>query len=149
MSDLSEKEMAVHNEKIRKLTHRECLPILPKFSDFYAAFKSNKEASTKEGLLRYAYYLAFDEKNCDYVKLHDSSLDNVDALEVPLVSASFVCPYPPGCMVLVFGQLITQDSIDFLRKIDITEIHGYEPELGLRVFRQEALEKFQLSPGCA
>ena len=56
-----------------------------------------------------------------------------------LVSASFVIPYPPGFPVLVPGQVINKEIIDFLIAIDVKEIHGYRPELGLRVFTDAAL----------
>ena len=56
-----------------------------------------------------------------------------------MVSASFVIPYPPGFPVLVPGQVINHEIIDFLLAIDVKEIHGYRPELGLRVFTDAAL----------
>ena len=56
-----------------------------------------------------------------------------------MVSASFVIPYPPGFPVLVPGQVINHEIIDFLLAIDVKEIHGYRPELGLRVFTDTAL----------
>ena len=56
-----------------------------------------------------------------------------------LVSASFVIPYPPGFPVLVPGQVIDHEIVDFLIAIDVKEIHGYRPELGLRVFTDAAL----------
>ena len=56
-----------------------------------------------------------------------------------LVSASFVIPYPPGFPVLVPGQVINREIVDFLIAIDVKEIHGYRPELGLRVFTDAAL----------
>ena len=56
-----------------------------------------------------------------------------------LVSASFVIPYPPGFPVLVPGQVINHEIIDFLLALDVKEIHGYRPELGLRIFSDAAL----------
>jgi arginine decarboxylase len=41
--------------------------------------------------------------------------------------------------VLVPGQVINHEIIDFLIAIDVKEIHGYRPELGLRVFVEAAL----------
>ena len=43
-----------------------------------------------------------------------------------LVSANFVIPYPPGFPIMVPGQVLTQETIDFMRKLDVKEIHGYE-----------------------
>jgi len=50
-----------------------------------------------------------------------------------------VIPYPPGFPVLVPGQVINQEIVNFLLAIDVKEIHGYRPELGLRVFTDAAL----------
>jgi arginine decarboxylase len=57
-----------------------------------------------------------------------------------VVCARFVTPYPPGFPVLVPGQVITSEILDYLLALDVTEIHGYEPEFGLRVFRKAALD---------
>ena len=57
------------------------------------------------------------------------------------MSTTFVVPYPPGFPVLVPGQSVSADIIQFLLKLDVKEIHGYRPELGLSVFTQEALER--------
>ncbi len=43
----------------------------------------------------------------------------------PLVSANFVIPYPPGFPIMVPGQVITREIIDFMRKLDVKEIHGF------------------------
>jgi arginine decarboxylase len=56
-----------------------------------------------------------------------------------LVSASFVIPYPPGFPVLVPGQVINEEIINFLLAIDVKEIHGYREELGLVVFTESTL----------
>ena len=57
-----------------------------------------------------------------------------------IVSAIFVIPYPPGFPILVPGQVLSREILDFLRKLDVTEIHGLRPELGLRVFKESTLE---------
>lgn len=51
-----------------------------------------------------------------------------------LVSTTFVVPYPPGFPVLVPGQLVSKEIIYFLAQLDVKEIHGYNPDLGLSVF---------------
>ena len=58
-----------------------------------------------------------------------------------LVSANFVIPYPPGFPIMVPGQVITQETIDFMRKLDVKEIHGYDASEGLKLVRPEALAK--------
>jgi arginine decarboxylase len=54
-----------------------------------------------------------------------------------LVSANFVIPYPPGFPILVPGQVVTQETIDFMRKLDVKEIHGYEHARGLKLIRPD------------
>jgi arginine decarboxylase len=56
-----------------------------------------------------------------------------------LVSATFVIPYPPGFPVLVPGQVVSEEIIQFLLALDVTEIHGYRPELGLKIFTEKVL----------
>ena len=51
------------------------------------------------------------------------------------MSANFVIPYPPGFPIMVPGQVITQETIDFMRKLDVKEIHGYERARGLKLIR--------------
>ena len=58
-----------------------------------------------------------------------------------LVSANFVIPYPPGFPIMVPGQVITADTIDFMRKLDVKEIHGYDASLGLKLLKTTMLEK--------
>jgi len=89
------------------------------------------------GDLRAAYFLAYKEERCRHVKLQEATEALAKGDE--LVSASFVIPYPPGFPVLVPGQVINTEIIDFLIAIDVKEIHGYRPELGLRVFTDAAL----------
>jgi len=56
-----------------------------------------------------------------------------------LVSAKFVIPYPPGFPILVPGQVVTQETITFMRKLDVKEIHGYNAAMGLECLAPDAL----------
>ena len=58
-----------------------------------------------------------------------------------LVSASFVIPYPPCFPIMVPGQVITLEIIDFMRKLDVKEIYRYDATEALKLVRQEALAK--------
>jgi arginine decarboxylase len=42
---------------------------------------------------------------------------------------------------MVPGQVITADTIQFMRKLDVKEIHGYHAEKGLRLLLSTALPK--------
>jgi arginine decarboxylase len=57
------------------------------------------------------------------------------------VSTGFVVPYPPGFPVLVPGQVVSKQILYFLAQLDVKEIHGYNPDLGLSVFTEDALKR--------
>ncbi|MBP7242228.1 aminotransferase class I/II-fold pyridoxal phosphate-dependent enzyme [Amaricoccus sp.] len=114
------------------------LPPLPDFSRFHDAFRT--DAVTAAGDIRAAFYLSYDEANCDYSDLH-GGLDAAMDAGREVVSASFIIPYPPGFPILVPGQVISREILAFMRALDVSEIHGYRPELGLRVFTAEALAR--------
>jgi len=40
---------------------------------------------------------------------------------------------------LVPGQVISQEILEFMLALDVKEIHGYQPELGLQIFNDTAL----------
>jgi arginine decarboxylase len=113
------------------------LPPLPDFSRFHDTFR--RGTTTPEGDIRSAFFLAYDDTNCDYLQL-DGSINTAMESGQEIVSASFIIPYPPGFPILVPGQVISKEILAFMRALDVTEIHGYRPELGLRVFTQEALK---------
>ena len=40
---------------------------------------------------------------------------------------------------MVPGQVITKETIDFMRKLDVKEIHGYQAALGLELIKPDRL----------
>ena len=58
-----------------------------------------------------------------------------------LESAAFVTPYPPGFPILVPGQIVTKDILDYLTAVDVNEIHGFDATRGLLVFREDVLRQ--------
>jgi arginine decarboxylase len=90
--------------------------------------------------MRSAFFRAYDGNACDFVPL-DDKLQAAVARGVEYVSAGFVTPYPPGFPVLVPGQVVSEAIVDYLLALDVKEIHGFEPELGLRIFRPEIFEE--------
>jgi arginine decarboxylase len=40
---------------------------------------------------------------------------------------------------MVPGQVITPETIEFMRKLDVKEIHGYQAALGLQLIKPERL----------
>ncbi|WP_439156463.1 aminotransferase class I/II-fold pyridoxal phosphate-dependent enzyme [Yoonia sp.] len=134
LDDASRMEKLAFEKRVRNLT--ENYPPLPDFSRFHEAFRPDE--LTSEGDIRTAYYLAYDEANCDYLELDGSLKDALDAGQ-EVVSASFIIPYPPGFPILVPGQVISKEILAFMRALDVNEIHGYRADLGLRVFTADAL----------
>ncbi len=72
------------------------VPDLPNFSRFHDAFRENAKAVSNEGHMRPAFFMAYDEANCEYVKLASKDIDDRLKNGPELVSANFVIPYPPG-----------------------------------------------------
>jgi len=134
LADMSPAERAAHERAVRRLTAPSAA--LPDFSGFHPAFRSSVVG---EGDVRAAFFRAFADGVSEYVPLADAAA----ALEAgrPLVSTRFVVPYPPGFPILVPGQLVSPQIVEFMRKLDVKEVHGYRPDRGLAVFTAEALER--------
>ena len=143
--DASPPERRIQERRVRALT--EDLPPLPDFSRFHDAFRRDPTGDTPEGDLRAAYFLSYDDAACEYLGLRDGGLDAALDAGRDVVSTSFIIPYPPGFPILVPGQVVSREIVDFMRALDVREIHGYRPELGLRVFTEAALGAEPLAVG--
>jgi arginine decarboxylase len=117
----------------------EDVPGLPNFSRFHDRFRTDPTGKTLEGDMRSAFYMAYREECCEHLGLDDPEIDRRIQEGPPLVSANFVIPYPPGFPIMVPGQVIEADTIEFMRKLDVKEIHGYDATLGLKLLRPDAL----------
>jgi arginine decarboxylase len=122
------------------------VPDLPNFSHFHEAFRKDAGKRTNEGDIRGGFFSAYNAEGCEYIPLSHPDIDKRLKNGPELVSASFVIPYPPGFPIMVPGQVITQETIDFMRKLDVKEIHGYDASEGLKLIRQDALAKIQGKP---
>jgi len=120
----------------------EDVPDLPDFSRFHDAFRENPKGATNEGHMRDAYYLAYDASAREYVKLDSAEIEQRLDNGPELVSAKFVIPYPPGFPIMVPGQVITRETVTFMRKLDVKEIHGYDAAAGLELLTPDALAAF-------
>ncbi|NNE88048.1 MAG: aminotransferase class I/II-fold pyridoxal phosphate-dependent enzyme [Silicimonas sp.] len=138
LDDASKMERLSFEKRVTALVEQ--VPPLPDFSRFHDAFRSGKE--TPEGDIRSAFFLAYNEDNCDYLDLDDALMARLEAGE-EMVSASFIIPYPPGFPILVPGQVISPEILSFMRALDVSEIHGYRPDLGLRIFTNKALKELK------
>lgn len=115
------------------------VPDLPNFSRFHEAFRKDAGKLTPEGDMRTAFFMAYDESACEYVPLNGPEIDKRLTNGPDLVSANFVIPYPPGFPIMVPGQVLTAETIGFMRKLDVKEIHGYEAARGLKLIKPDAL----------
>ena len=141
--DASHVQARLHRAAVARLTSE--LPPLPDFSEFHEAFRPSP--ATPEGDMRTPFFLAYNEDNIEYLRIADGEVDDAMASGRRLVAARFVIPYPPGFPILVPGQVVSADILAFMKKLDITEIHGYREELGLPVFTQQALEQVSIALG--
>ncbi len=117
----------------------EDVPDLPNFSRFHDRFRDDAKGATIEGDMRTAFYMAYEHDGCEHVKLASAEIDKRLKSGPPMVSANFVIPYPPGFPIMVPGQVIDAGAIEFMRKLDVKEIHGYDASLGLKLLAPAAL----------
>lgn len=99
----------------------------------------------RDGDMREPFYLSYDEENVEYFSL-DEAIKRVRQGHV-LVGSSFIIPYPPGFPIAVPGQILSEAIIEFMIKIDVKEIHGFDVKLGLRCFKQSLLRSMMQSRG--
>lgn len=136
---LSTKEKELRDKRIYSLTKE--VPPLPDFSYFHHSFQA--VPGVPGGNLREAYFLAYKEQNYEYVPLTEC----LPIMEKgrKLVASTFVIPYPPGFPVLVPGQVVSEEIINFMTALDVSEIHGYRSDLGLRVFKDKVLDRHKIT----
>src|SRR6516165_7009935 len=118
----------------------EDVPDLPNFSCFHNTFREDSASITSEGDMRSAFFGAYREEQCEHVKLASPEIDKRLKDGPELVSANFVIPYPPGFPIMVPGQVLNAETIEFMRKLDVKEIHGYTAALGLKLLNPAFLK---------
>ena len=79
------------------------VPDLPNFSRFHDVFRDDPGGASNEGHMREAFFMAYDEANCEFLRLASPEIDARLKKGPPLVSANFVIPYPPGFPIMVPG----------------------------------------------
>jgi len=123
----------------RARTLMEDVPDLPDFSCFHDVFRDDPSGPANIGHIREAFYMAYDAANCEFLKVASPAIDERLKAGPELVSANFVIPYPPGFPIMVPGQVIAPETIAFMRKLDVKEIHGYHANQGLKLLTPQAL----------
>ena len=116
------------------------VPNLPNFSSFFSHFRENPSSKTSEGDMRLAFFAAYREDQCEHLKLFSPEIDKRLKEGPELVSANFVIPYPPGFPIMVPGQVINAETIEFMRKLDVKEIHGFSAALGFKLLNPAAIQ---------
>ena len=122
------------------------VPDLPNFSCFFERFREDPSSKTSEGDMRTAFFAAYREEQCEHMKLSSPEIDKRLKEGPELVSANFVIPYPPGFPIMVPGQVINAQTIEFMRKLDVKEIHGFSAALGLKLLNPAFLRSLK-APG--
>ena len=122
------------------------VPDLPNFSCFFERFREDPSSKTSEGDMRSAFFAAYREEQCEHMKLSSPEIDKRLKEGPELVSANFVIPYPPGFPIMVPGQVINAQTIEFMRKLDVKEIHGFSAALGLKLLNPAFLRSVK-APG--
>jgi arginine decarboxylase len=136
-------ERAAFDARVRNLM--EDVPELPNFSRFHDGYRADPSSQTLEGDMRSAFFAAYDEAGCEYVPLMDARIDERLSDGPEMVSANFVIPYPPGFPIMVPGQVIDRSTIDFMRKLDVKEIHGYNATRGIKLIKLSAIPEARSS----
>jgi arginine decarboxylase len=130
-------DRALQQRRIEEITQD--LPHLPDFSEFDIAFRPDDAG--RFGDMRAAFYAGYEEADREHVLIGAAGRRLAEGKT--LVSTTFVVPYPPGFPVLVPGQVVSKEIIYFLAQLDVKEIHGYNPDLGLSVFTEQALVRME------
>jgi arginine decarboxylase len=137
VSEMGLGERARFEQRVKRLTAASTSQ--PDFSGFHEVFRDHSGAEeTPEGDVRRAFYLSYNDANCEYLT-DEEIVAKLDA-GIDVVSATFVTPYPPGFPVLVPGQVFSREILAFIRDLDTPEIHGYQPDFGFRVYTEKAIE---------
>ncbi len=136
-------DRALHRRHVEEITQD--LPHLPDFSEFDVAFRPVDACIF--GDMRSAFYAGYEESDREHVLIGMAGRRLAEGKT--LVSTTFVVPYPPGFPVLVPGQVVSKEIIYFLAQLDVKEIHGYNPDLGLSVFTEAALARMEAQRSAA
>jgi arginine decarboxylase len=134
-STASKDNRALQQRRVEEITKD--LPPLPDFSEFDSAFRP--DGAIPVGDMRAAFYAGYEESDREHVLLGAAARRLAEGKT--LVSTAFVVPYPPGFPVLVPGQVVSKEILYFLAQLDVKEIHGYNPDLGLSVFTDAAVAR--------
>ncbi len=113
-------------------------PALPVFTAFHLSFTDPASQAISVGNIRAAYYRARVQGSTSYLMPTEDIARSIES-GAQYVSALLVTPYPPGCPILLPGQIISAEVIRYIIFVKNYEIHGYDQSLGLLIFTDEGL----------
>lgn len=102
-------------------------------------------AYIRDGDVREPFYLSYDEEHVEYFTL-DEAIARIREGNM-LVGSTFIIPYPPGFPIAVPGQILSEAIVEYMIKIDVKEIHGFDAHLGLRCFKDSLLRNMMQARG--
>lgn len=132
LAERFEDEQAQRDPEITR-SRDDDMPPLPDFSAFADGYDAGD--GLPDGDLRTAFFEGQRRGAVEHVQPEELRRRVEQGLRP--VSGGFVTPYPPGFPVLVPGQVITAEILDFMSALDTREIHGYDPARGYRVLKGE------------
>jgi len=119
----------------REFSERKAIPTAAKF---HRSFLEVGDIRLNAGVTRRAAELGRSEENVRYIVVDEELIKQV-AEGYEIVSATMITPYPPGYPILLHGQIASQEVLEYLQDLQEEEVHGYDRECGLRVFKDSAL----------
>ena len=73
--------------------------------------------------------MAYDDDGCEHLKLMSPEIDKRLAVRAAAgLGATSSSPTRPASRSWCPGQVIKADTIEFMRKLDVKEIHGYDAQ---------------------
>ncbi|WP_404501334.1 aminotransferase class I/II-fold pyridoxal phosphate-dependent enzyme [Arthrobacter sp. GAS37] len=119
-------------------------PPLPDFSRFADRYRG--DPLSPDGDIRAAYFESYKPGSTTYLLANEIKARIAEGEEV--VSAGFVTPYPPGFPILVPGQVITGQTLEFMEALDTREVHGFDSLRGFRIFADKEQHHCHMIPHC-
>jgi arginine decarboxylase len=141
LEELSDQLLFSNLEEIEKNLKEKNYP-LPQMRQYHSRYllDCGNQKISEIANIRLAYYDAYNLDRIEYILVNQFSIDLAKQGQT-WVSANFVTPYPPGFPILVPGQIINHNILIYISSILNDEIHGFQKELGLRVFKCNSFEE--------
>ena len=137
--DASSRANSITLNQMEKYSNKPvCLP--SPCAQYHPLFTNQISQYCQDLDIRKANALANDNEACSLIQL-SYELSNHIQNGLQVVSASVVTPYPPGFPILLPGQIMTSDVVEYLLQIQKAEIHGLLPDFRLKIFKNEYLER--------